>query len=56
MNESIRDKFAAAIFSAAGSWFVSREVAKKIRVGLEEFAILRRQFEPLLSIPSDASV
>jgi hypothetical protein len=28
----------------------------KIRVGLEEFAIVRQQFEPLLSMPSDAMV
>jgi hypothetical protein len=35
---------------------VSRELATKIRVGLEEFAIVRQQFEPLISMPSDASV
>ncbi len=35
---------------------MSRELATKIRVGLEEFAIVRQQFEPLISIPPDASV
>jgi hypothetical protein len=35
---------------------VSRELAAKIRVGLEELAIVRHEFEPLLSIPSDATV
>ena len=44
------------IFLAAGSWFVSRELVAKIRVGLEEFAIVRQQFEPLISMSSDATV
>ena len=44
------------IFSAAESWFVSRELTGKIRVGLEELGIVRQQFEPLLSISSDATV
>lgn len=35
---------------------MSRELATKIRVGLEEFAIVRQQFEPLISMPPDASV
>jgi len=35
---------------------VSRELAAKIRVGLEELAIVRQQFEPLLSISADATV
>ncbi len=35
---------------------MSRELATKLRVGLEELAIVRQQFEPLLSIPSDAIV
>ena len=35
---------------------MSRELAAKIRVGLEELAIVRQQFEPLLSMPSDAIV
>ena len=35
---------------------MSHELATKIRVGLEELAIVRQQFEPLLSMPSDANV
>jgi hypothetical protein len=35
---------------------VSRELATKIRVGLEEFAIVRQQFEALISRPADAAV
>ncbi|HKW96791.1 MAG TPA: hypothetical protein VJN43_03615 [Bryobacteraceae bacterium] len=35
---------------------MSRELATKIRVGLEEFAIVRQQFEPLISMSSDATV
>jgi hypothetical protein len=35
---------------------VSRELLAKIRVGLEEFAIIRQQFEPLISMPPDAIV
>lgn len=31
----------SGIFFAAGSWYVSRELAAKIRVGLEELAIVR---------------
>ena len=34
---------------------MSRELAAKIRVGLEEFAIVRQQFEPLISMSSDAT-
>ena len=34
---------------------MSRELATKIRVGLEEFANVRQQFEPLISMPPDAS-
>jgi hypothetical protein len=41
---------------AAGSWFVSRELATKIRVALEELAIVRQQFQPLISMPSDANI
>jgi hypothetical protein len=33
---------------------VSSDLAPKIRVGLEEFANVRQQFESLLSIPPDA--
>jgi hypothetical protein len=33
---------------------VSCELSRKIQVGLEEFAIVRQQFESLLSIPSHA--
>jgi hypothetical protein len=44
------------IFLPAGSWFVSRDLATKIRVGLEELAIVRQQFEPLISMPSDANI
>ena len=44
------------IFLAAGNWSVSRELTAKIRVGLEEFAIVRQQFEPLIAISSDATV
>jgi len=35
---------------------VSRDLATKIRVGLEELAIVRQQFEPLISMPSDANI
>jgi hypothetical protein len=35
---------------------VSHDLAPKIRVGLEELAILRQQFEQLLVIRPDASV
>jgi len=35
---------------------VSRELATKIRVGLEELAIVRQQFEPLLTLPPEAVV
>ena len=35
---------------------MSRELATKIRVGLDEFAIVRQQFEPLISISSEATV
>ena len=35
---------------------MSRDLAIKIRVGLEELAIVRQQFEPLISMPSDATV
>ena len=35
---------------------MSRELAAKIRVGIEELAIVRQQFEPLISITSDATV
>jgi hypothetical protein len=35
---------------------VSCELATKVRVGLEELAIVRQQFEPLVSMPSDAIV
>ena len=34
---------------------MSRELATKLRVGLEEFAIVRQQFEPLLSISAGAN-
>jgi hypothetical protein len=44
------------IFLAAGSWYASRELAVKIQVGLEELEIVRRQFDPLISMPSDAKV
>ena len=40
---------------AAGSKFVSREVAIQIRLGLEEFAIVREQFESLLSLSPDSA-
>jgi hypothetical protein len=43
------------IFLGVGNWFVSRELATKIRVGLEEFAIVRQQFQPLISMPPDAT-
>ena len=46
----------SGIFLAAGNWFVSRELATKIRVGLEQLAIVRQQFQPLISVPSDATV
>ena len=35
---------------------MSPDLAAKIRVGLEELAIVRQQFEQLLDIPADASV
>jgi len=35
---------------------VSRDLAAEIRVGLEEFAIVRQQFGPLISLSSDATV
>ena len=35
---------------------MSRELAIKIRVGHEEFGVVRQQFETLLSIPAEASV
>lgn len=35
---------------------MSRELVAKIRVGLEEFAIVRQQFEPLIAISSDTTV
>ena len=35
---------------------MSHELAVKIRLNLEELAIVREQFEPLISMPSDASV
>ncbi|SPE29688.1 conserved hypothetical protein [Candidatus Sulfopaludibacter sp. SbA3] len=35
---------------------MSRELATKIRVPLEELAIVRQQFEPLLSMPSEANI
>jgi hypothetical protein len=35
---------------------VSHELAVKIQLGLEELAIVREQFQPLLSISSNASV
>ena len=35
---------------------MSHDLAPKIRVGLEEFGIVRQQFEQLLAIPPDASV
>jgi hypothetical protein len=35
---------------------VSRDLAAEMRVGLEEFAIVRQQFKPLISLPSDATV
>ena len=35
---------------------MSRELATKIRVGLEELAIVRQQFEPLLTLPPEAVV
>lgn len=35
---------------------MSRELVAKIRVGLEEFAIVRQRFDPLLVISPDASV
>jgi hypothetical protein len=35
---------------------VSRDLAAEIRVGLEELAIVRQQFEPLISLSSDATV
>lgn len=35
---------------------MSRELGTKIRVGLEELAIVRQQFEPLISKPSDANL
>lgn len=41
---------------AAGTWFVSRELGSKIQVGLAELAIVRQQFQPLISLPSDATV
>jgi hypothetical protein len=41
---------------AAGSYFVSHELAVKIQLGLEELAIVREQFQPLISMSSDGSV
>lgn len=35
---------------------MSRELTAKLRVGLEELNIVRQQFEPLISISSDATV
>ena len=35
---------------------MSHELAIKIRLGLEELAIVREQFQPLVSISSDATV
>ena len=35
---------------------MSRELAAKIRVGLEEFGIVRQQFDPLISISADVPV
>ena len=35
---------------------MSRELANKIRVGLEEFAVVRQQFEALISMSSDATI
>lgn len=35
---------------------MSRELPARIRVGLEELAVVRQQFEPLISISSDATV
>ena len=46
----------SGIFLAAGNSYVSRELATKLRVGLEELAIVRQQFEPLVSMSSEANV
>ena len=35
---------------------MSHELATKIRVGLEELAIVRQHFETLIAIPSDSTV
>jgi hypothetical protein len=35
---------------------VSRDLAKKLRLGLEELATVREQFTPLIALPQDSSV
>jgi len=40
--------------STPGYWYVSSELARKVQVGLEELAIVRRQFDGLMSIEPDA--
>lgn len=41
---------------AAGISFVSHELSIKIRLALQQLAIIRDQFQPLISIPPDAHV
>lgn len=41
----------SVISSAAGNSFVSSDLAKKIRLGLEELAIVREQLTPLMCLP-----
>jgi hypothetical protein len=43
-------------FSVAERWFVSRELAIKLQLGLEELAIVHAQFRPLVSMPADATI
>jgi hypothetical protein len=44
------------ISSGVGSWFVSNDLAVKIRLGLEELAIVREPFRPLISTTSNAAI
>ena len=40
------------ICSTVENWFVSSELAKKFRLGLEELATIREQLTPLISLPA----
>ena len=40
----------------AASWYVSADLAKKIRLGIDELAIVREQMGPLIALPSNAPV